>query len=76
MILTNLGMHRTGVNCSGSGFLDDDTARFLCREELFWIMFERFQALRAAEIEGFSVTFKLMCGVFRYVHAAHRISKL
>src|SRR3546814_3003801 len=76
MILANLRVHRTSVNCSRSRFFDSVRARILCPSELFWIMLEHFQALCTAEIKDFSFSLLLIRRVFGYVHTAHRIGKL
>lgn len=76
MILSNLGVHRTGINCARSYLLESCFVLVFLTGEFFGITLERFRALGATKIETLAFMLNLIYGVFRHWHTAHRIGEL
>lgn len=76
MILSNLGVHRTGVNRARSRLLESYFVFIVLTGEFLRITLECFQALCAAKVERLACTFEAMWRVFRCLHSAHGISEL
>src|SRR5690606_9633775 len=72
-ILSNLRVHRTGINCARSYLLESCFVLVFLTGEFFGITLERFRALGATKIQTLAFMLNLIYGVFRHWHTAHRI---